>query len=155
MCDHSNTSYSVEYGGDICNLCGDLLSTHSYTHQFAPYNFDLNSNYQQYNIEQSFNFLNTYYSPIIIKQIKSIFNELIEKTGKISNEFVPVSIYYGLKEYRPLKPIQIDKMLGITTTQRYIAKYSDLFNISYTDPQYIDKRKFPFKLNSKDIKNLK
>lgn len=157
-CSHSNTFFNSELDANICEDCGAIIESHpTYMNDYKPYNFDLDNNYYDYQIEQNFNFLKTYYSPQLVKRIKETYQYLKKATGKISKSFVSVAIYFGLKDIRPIKPTQIDKLLGLQSASkrcvchRYIEKYSYLFEMSFTDTKKI---KPIYKPKRKDIIDL-
>ena len=143
-CEHSNMFYDETLDEKICIDCGVVIKHPQYVNEYAPYNFDISNNYYCFKLEQQFNVLNYHYNPIYIKMIKDKFYYLKSTTGRVSHEFLPVSIYYGLRDIKPIKPASIDTLLVLDrgTSHKFIKKYAQHFKTSFVDRDLLDKRQF-------------
>ena len=154
-CSHSFI-YDEQSDNMICTDCGVVKKQPDYQPDFSPYNMDLMNNHYDYTIDSQFHILSYHYAPIFIRRIRDTYVFLKSITGRVSHEFIPVSIYYGLRDVKPIKPLAIDNILHSSkgTSQKYINKYSKHFDIVQTDRKKIDKRKFNSLMNTKYLTEL-
>ena len=156
-CLHSDQLYDSTIDCLVCQDCGTVIKSPQYVHDYTPYNFDLSNDSYEYEISNRFHILSYSYAPIYLKMIRDTYDHLKSSTGKVSQNFIPVSIYYGLRVHKPIKPMSIDRLLHLESgmSQRYIKKYSKYFELVKSDMKKLDKRKFNRLSETKYLTELK